>query len=429
MLSTIPQVADLLRYKGYQQPQPIHYNKMDISIDNGQHGQDWEKFRQHALTNAYDSIKNIRQSKKDSLRSPYDNMPKKNYNVAAVPFGVTVTKNTVQDNGLKGGASLNSISDKDYDDYRQKLINRRMKEFEERDAQAPLTTIKLEPPSDFQQLLDKNDLIILTIEQRFINGVVDFYVYRDLLTLIGFYNRYIWVFDTEKPLTDLLNRLQDILEKATEIFNKTKVTKSTQYARFFMDSLDRFINFIKEYMSAIGNPPNVRQSIARALSRKYSSKDERAVIKQQEDEEPPEQAASAYQQAASASASASKQVLPFQNEEEDEEGFVVSEAAPAGEGGEGGEGEVVEEYGNDEEQLGTEDVGQDVGQELARLGITKTRLTKMRGEEVKAIATQLGLKITNQYNVPYSVEDVRSMLKQYIADERSNQGRFYQGRQ
>lgn len=421
MLSTIPQVADLLRYKGYQQPQPIHFNKMDISIDSGQHGQDWEKFRQHALTNAYDSIKNIRQSKKDSLRSPYDNMPKKNYNVAAVPFGVTVTKNTVQDNGLKGGASLNSISDKDYDDYRQKLINRRMKEFEERDAQAPLTTIKLEPPSDFQQLLDKNDLIILSIEQRFINGVVDFYVYRDLLTLIGFYNRYIWVFDTAKPLLDLLNRLQDILEKATVIYRNKTVTKKTEYAKFFMDSIDRFINFIKEYISAIGNPPNVRQSIARALSRKYSSKDERVIMKQQEAKEPPEQAASAYQQAiAAASSAASPQYNPFDEfEGEGEgEGFIPTET-PAG------EGEVVEEYGNDEEQLGTEDIGQ----ELARLNITKTRLTKMRGEEVKALATQLGLKITNQYNVPYSVEDVRSMLKQYVADERSNQGRFYQGRQ
>ena len=407
MLSTIPQVADLLRYKGYQQSEPIHYNKMEISIDNGQHGQDWEKFRQHAIANAYDSIKNIRQGKKDSLRSPYDNMPKKNYNSAAVPFGVTVSKNIVNDNGLKGGASLNSISDKEYDDFRQKLIDRRLKEFEERDAQAPLTTISLQPPSDFQQLLDKNDLIILSIEQRFISGVVDFYVYRDLLTLISFYHRYIWVYDTEKPLLDLLNRLEDILSKARETFSEVNPTKkSTMYANFFVDALERFTFFIRDYIKIIGNPPNIRQSYARALSRKYSASDPdiKTVIKQ--DKASPaaaQEEKSAYQQAVSTASSAVNALSNlFLGEDEEDEGFIPTE-----------EDQVVEEYGNETEELPK---------------ITKSSIKDMNTELLLKAAEYLGVNVYEPNGIPFKRKKLIATLSAAIPDERSNQGSFYRNR-
>jgi hypothetical protein len=279
---TIPQIADMLRTKGVQQPKPIHLRNLDIWTANPANAEYYDGWRREAKENAYNGINCVKNSKKTLLMEKY--YPKKSNTSAQQPLQTSSSYNqAVFDKySLRGSGNITEsvkLSDADYEDYRLKLMNKRADDYESQQSNVPVQRPPTQAPSNYDADKTMNDLILTSIEERIGNGIIDYGVYNDLLKVIQFYNTYISVFDNVDSLVSIIRRLQELETNAFSIYtNKEQEqesgrdSKDTDYVESFIESLKRLVKYIEINIPVVGQNESIRQQRAKATTKELTSK-------------------------------------------------------------------------------------------------------------------------------------------------------------
>jgi len=241
---------------------------------------EWMDYNRNALI---DKIHNAEQSVKRNLEPRYPQLPKSG-NKAQVMFGVhnddmqmireNQNQNRISGGGLKltdstAGLGMNKVT---REKERIRVINRLRKAFEnEAVVEQPPEARDLSMSKEGDEKL-QFDLLISSITERLLNGIVDGSVYRDLLQVAQYLIKNIWKFndfDFFQSFENSLLELTSIIYSVIQGYERNTLDnfyskKSLQYANPSLDLLMRLVEFVQENSTGIGRDEKYRKSLAKS---------------------------------------------------------------------------------------------------------------------------------------------------------------------
>jgi len=279
-----PEVANLYRTKQEAfYPSPTYLLPRGDIIPLGEDNafyKDWMQYNRNALI---DKLYNADQSIKRNLLPRYPQL-RKSGNKAQVLFGVhnddmEMIREHYNRNKMSGGALTFSDSTAGTDmnrvereKQRIKIIDRLRKGFEDQPT--------VQQPPEAQDLLmsreadDKLqfDLLIASITERLINGIVDGSVYRDLLQVAQYLIRNIWKFNDfeffqnfEDSLIELTSLILGVIQSyESNQLDNFYSKRSLQYAKPSQDLINRLVLYVQLNVSGIGRDEKYRKSLAKS---------------------------------------------------------------------------------------------------------------------------------------------------------------------
>jgi len=289
-LSTIPQFADNLRTKGYQKPNPVHFNHEPTESSNPAQKQYRNKWNEEAIQNVHNRLESIDKAKK--LMITEREYPKRSKNTAQMPFQTSQNMPSFSETNRSGGANVTSssrLTDQDYETYRKKLLQNRLLDYERLAAGpqvpslassilAPSATTRpalMRPVQVIAELsdIDKSnlDLLIQSIEQKVSKGITDENTYLDILKLGQFFTFNIYKYNEITELITILRRLEELeVNVSTDIENKdgdrlsNRNTNDIKYAKLIEVTLNNLIDYVRINSGFIGRSTKERQVLARS---------------------------------------------------------------------------------------------------------------------------------------------------------------------
>jgi hypothetical protein len=284
-MSTFPQVADLLRHlgNGYYPRQPLPQMN-ETFTPSDKHLLFRYEWRDDANREANTKVESTLSSQQRHLNYKYK--APKGTNVSGRTFGFTQdTSKMPFEPVLSGSGDITYSSRMSLSDRNQERLNILNRLSSSLDAIA-----KQVPSPQNQQLVEKQNLsiqglpaieiLIASIKERVISGIIDGNVYRDLLDVIRFFNQTIFYYDNVFFITNLINTVESIIYKAVDVFNEKSSTenkKETSYAETFINALKRFNEFLKINRSAVGRDLQNRSMVSESASRNTLQSESKAV--------------------------------------------------------------------------------------------------------------------------------------------------------
>jgi hypothetical protein len=240
----------------------------------------WMDYNRRALM---DKIHNAQQSVKRNLEPRYPQLPKSGTK-AQVFFGVHnddmemirehSNKNKMSGGGLKfsdstAGTDLNRV---EREKQRIRIINRLRKDFEgEPTIEQPPEAEDLSMGREADEKL-QFDLLVSSITEKLLNGIVDGSVYRDLLQVAQYLIKNIWKFndfDFFQNFEDSLNELTSIIFGVIQGYERNTLgnfysRQSLQYAKPTVDLVARLLDYVQLNSTGIGRDEKYRKSLAKS---------------------------------------------------------------------------------------------------------------------------------------------------------------------
>jgi len=289
-ISTIPQVADMLRVKGAPPKSlPVFYGKgLDEEKVNPDNTDFWEKWMSDERSAVYNKVKNFNTAQKRLLLDK--TQPTKSNNKGAEPFPVTSSFNNLFNNSPLSGKGFGTanisqvagLSDMKLNEWRNMLIENRMKEYGQI-GQASFRPVDNTPREQRQDEKLKDDLALVGVEERIFAEIADSSTYNALNNVISYYAQNIYKYDDTNYFVNLLARLNELRNEAVRLFQIYKeeeftgygeLSSNIDYAEVILEALNRFIQFIQANMEFVGNTESERyarqQSTQRMLTKKSS---------------------------------------------------------------------------------------------------------------------------------------------------------------
>lgn len=280
-ITTIPQVADTLRTLGYSQPKPVRVGRLPVDDVNPANKDYRDQWRQEAIDNAYNSIRATKSSKAMMLLEP--SYPKKSNNRSQAPFQSSygsandkVDWNTAIYSGYSGAGNITSaaaLSDADFEIYRKKLLDARLKDFSAQPDFVPTPAPPIPQQNMFMQNKQMVDVLLNSVSDRINSGIADNSVYNDLLKVTQFYNANIWQVNNTQVLNNLLVDLDDIVEAAEgniktaeDKLLEPSVQRNLNSGDSILTLLYRLIEYIKANIGFVSRSENERKINARVTS-------------------------------------------------------------------------------------------------------------------------------------------------------------------
>jgi len=306
-ITTIPQVADTLRTLGYSQPKPVRVGRLPVDNLNPANADYRDQWRKEAMQNAYDSISATKSSQAMMLLEPY--YPRKSNNRSQAPFqssqsggNENVDWNTKIYSGhnptqgrYSGGGNVtysSVLSDVDFETYRKKLLDARLKDFSVQPEFAPTPAPPIPQQNTFMQNKQMIDITLNSVADRINSGIADNSVYNDLLKVTQFYNNFIWQINSVPILNELLIDIGDIIETAEGAYktyqDKALDPKSLKNLRSInpvIMLLDKFKDYVTANVSFVGRNENERKINAKVTSYLLSKYTRKEMNKIQDDNE------------------------------------------------------------------------------------------------------------------------------------------------
>lgn len=279
-----PEVANLYRTKkeAFYPTKTYLLPRSDI-IPLGEENafyKEWMNYNRNALI---DKIHNAEQSVKRNLEPRYPQLPKSG-NKAQCLFGVhnddmqmireNQYQNKLSGGGLKltdstAGLGMNKV---EREKERIRVINRLRKGFEDQ------PTIE-QPPEARDLSMSKEDdeklqfdLLVSSITEKLLNGIVDGSVYRDLLQVAQYLFKNIWKFNDfdffqnfEDSLIELTSIIFGIIQGyERNILGNFYSRQSLQYAKPTLDLVSRLLEYVQLNSTGIGRDEKYRKSLAKS---------------------------------------------------------------------------------------------------------------------------------------------------------------------
>ena len=268
---------------------------------------EWMDYNRNALM---DKIHNAEQSVKRNLEPRYPQLPKSG-NKAQVLFGVhnddmemirehsNKVNNKLSGGGLKltdstAGLGMNKAT---REKERIRVIDRLRKAFQDEAVEPqPAEARDLSMSKEDDEKL-QFDLLISSITERLLNGIVDGSVYRDLLQVAQYLIKNIWKFndfDFFQNFENSLLELTSIIYSVIQGYERNTLDnfyskKSLQYANPSLDLIMRLVEFVQENSTGIGRDEKYRKSLAKSSVKGFRQTIESAVknLPSEEDLLPP----------------------------------------------------------------------------------------------------------------------------------------------
>jgi hypothetical protein len=284
-LTTLPYFTDRLRTKGTHNPPQQHINYYVPNSSNPENKEFYDDWRQEAKRTAYEQLNSSNKSKVQFLTPNI--YPKGSGNRASAPFGASSNQDFLNfdihysnayKHGMKGRGNPTQSSSISYDlrdAYNKKALLRRAEGFDSIQENS-INTSGIKPSQgvdmvEFSNAKKSADLLLSSIEERVNSGIIDYTTFKDLLNVIMFYQRYIWVFDDAGYLGQLLERLE-LLERTVVESEFNEESKDVQYADAFQNSLKKLIQYIRANISFVGRSEAERKQKASSTNKQLTNK-------------------------------------------------------------------------------------------------------------------------------------------------------------
>jgi len=284
-MSTFPQVADLLRHlgSGYYPSKPIP-QMISAFLSNDPLLDFRIGWRDDANRDANTKVNSTLLSQERHLKHKYK--APNGRNVSGYPFGFTQDTSKMPFEPVLSGSgditysSRMSLSDRNQE--RLNILNRLASSYDAIAEQVPSPQmIELNEKENLSlQGLPAIEILIASIKERVISGIIDGNVYRDLLDVIRFFNQTIFYYDNTYFFNNLINTIESIILKSIDVFNEKSSTenkKETSYAETFINALKRFKEFLTINRSAVGRDLQNRRLIALNSSRNTLQSESKAL--------------------------------------------------------------------------------------------------------------------------------------------------------
>ena len=276
-VTTFPSVADKLRHLGNdyypsKSLKPINLiSAFNPSVDAYR-----REFEQDARDLVNTRLEANLSSERNYLKEKYQ--APKSRNRAGQPFFSTTSFNGDAFNEKLIGSGDVTYSSRMSNDERnlnrQKLLKRLSAGFETI-AQAVDKKQNVELAQKQQnaiQGLQNIEIMVASIIERVNSGIIDGNVYRDLMSVVGFFSTNIAYFDNVALINSIINQVQDLIAKSEKIYTRKftgaeQEDKETSYADTFINALQRFEEFLVKNRGAVGSNLAIRQGVARNASR------------------------------------------------------------------------------------------------------------------------------------------------------------------
>jgi len=289
-ITTIPQVADMLRVKGEPKyksyaPRLEKNEEYKSNPDNTDFWNGWMEAERQAVLN---KVKNFNTAQKRLLMEK--TQPPKNNNKSAQPFptGSSCNSSVFSGSALNGGQGFGTanvtegvkLSDVRLNEWRNMLIDNRIKEYNEL-GQSSFRPVDNKTGEQNNEDKLKDDLVLVGIEEKIFAEIADNGVYSALNNVISYYAQNIYKYDSTDYFVNLLERLNDLkvevikLVEYNEIENTTgrkEVNTNIEYAEVILDALDRLIQFLQANMDFVGNPESERLARQKATQKILTKK-------------------------------------------------------------------------------------------------------------------------------------------------------------
>jgi hypothetical protein len=280
-LTTLPYFTDRLRTKGVHNPPKQDYKYFVPDSSNPENKDFYNDWRTQAKRTAYEQVNSSNKSKSQFLTPNI--YPKGSGNRASAPFGASSNQDFLNFDlqyarRMKGNGNTTSSSSLTYDlkdAYNKKALLRRAEGVDSINAKA-VDTSGLKPSQgvdmvEFSNAKKNADLLLSSIEERVNSGIIDYTTFKDLLNVIMFYQKYIWVFDDSGYLTQILQRLE-LLERTVVESEFNEDSKDVQYADAFQNSLKKLIQYIRANISFVGRSQAERIQKASSTNKQLTNK-------------------------------------------------------------------------------------------------------------------------------------------------------------
>ncbi len=279
-----PDVANLYRTKKEAfYPSSVRLIPRNDIIPLGDENAFYKEWMDYNRKSLMDKLHNAEQSVKRNLEPRYPQLPKSGAK-AQVLFGVHnddyemirehTNKNKLSGGGLKlpttnAGVGMNDIV---REKERIKVIDRLRKSIEGE-------AIEMVPPEAQDLSMSKEtdeklqfDLLVSSITEKILNGIVDGSVYRDLLEIAQYLIKNIWRFNDidffynfENSLLELVSLIQSVIQGYEKnALDNFYSKQSLQYANPSLDLLMRLVEFVDLNRKGFGRDEKYRKALAKS---------------------------------------------------------------------------------------------------------------------------------------------------------------------
>ena len=238
---------------------------------------EWMQYNRDALM---DKIHNAQQSVKRNLEPRYPQLPKSGTKAQVLFGGSNDDMQTIRENQNKmsgGGLKLSdstagtNMDRVEREKQRIRIINRLRKDFEsEATVEQPPEARDLSMGREADEKLEF-DLLVSSVTERLLNGVIDGFIYKDLLKIAGYITRNVWQFNDIGFFRNLIRSLEMLatfLQSGLEGYDSNELDNvfaidSIRYAQPSIDLISRTLLYLDENVKGVGRDEKYRKALSR----------------------------------------------------------------------------------------------------------------------------------------------------------------------
>ncbi len=269
---TMPALADTLRNKGNAFYPSSSLRGLDLLTGPTESDSVHHMFSKGAIATSNQRVSEAFKSTQRFLYPQFQ--PKKSGNTSSQPFASS--SNQAGKMGYSGGSNTATqgqrLSDEDYDQYRQTILNRRINGFQAiREGILPPSM----PITQFQATSGGRaqiELLFTSIEERVYEDIFNQEIYRDLNNLMGLFINSIWEINDATALSGYVERLQGLsraIDEETERQDNEGeglTPAELRYSRSIEGLASRLASYIVNNIKGVGANDIIRKRLAMDLS-------------------------------------------------------------------------------------------------------------------------------------------------------------------